>query len=229
MEKFLLDNLEFKVDLDALFKAIRMDETDEDAEAVIKMAREAEAIARPKALYMVSYIDEKGDDYVVIDGVKFVSHVMSVNLKDAHRVFPYVATCGVELENWSNSIEDVLEQYWADVIKIQALQFAARAIDIHLENHFKPGKTASMNPGSLEDWPISEQEKLFRVLGDAKEKTGVVLTDSFLMVPIKSVSGIKFPTESNYENCRLCKRENCPGRRAPYDKELTSKYLGEGK
>jgi len=225
MDEFLLDDLEFKIDLPELFRAIRMDETDDDAETVIKMAREAEAIARPKAFYRVSYIDEKGDDYVVIDGVKFVSHVMSVNLKDAHRVFPYVATCGVELENWSNSIDDFLEQYWADAIKIQALQFASKAIDIHLQNHIKPGKTASMNPGSLEDWPISEQEKLFRVLGHAKEKTGVLLTDSFLMVPMKSVSGIMFPTESNYENCRLCKRENCPGRRAPYDKELVSKYL----
>lgn len=225
MDEILLYNLEFKVNLDELFKEIRMDKTDDDAETVIKMAREAEAIAKPKAFYKVSYIEEKGDDYVVIDGIKFVSHVLSVNLKDVHRVFPYVATCGVELENWSKSIDDMLEQYWADAIKIQALQHAVRSMDIHLENHVKLGKTASMNPGSLEDWPISEQEKLFRVLGDVKEKTGVLLTDSFLMLPVKSVSGIMFPTESNYENCKLCKRENCPGRRAPYDKELESKYL----
>lgn len=225
MEKYLLDNLEFKVDLDQLFKTLKMDETDDEAENVIKMAREAEAIARPKALYKVSYIDEKGDDYVVIDGVKFVSRVMSINLKDVHRVFPYVATCGVELENWSNSIDDVLEQYWADAIKIQALQCAVKAMDAHLEKHIRPGKTASMNPGSLQDWPITEQKKLFGILGNVKEDTGIQLTDSFLMLPIKSVSGIKFATESNYENCQLCRRENCPGRRAPYDEEMARKYF----
>ena len=40
------------------------------------------------------------------------------------------------------------------------------------------------------------------------------------MSPIKSVSGILFPTEVTYENCQLCPRDLCPGRRAPYDKAL---------
>jgi len=226
MNKFLLDNLEFTVDLDQLFRVIRMDQADDDADTVIKMAEEAQSIARPKALYKVAYVEEKGDNFVVIDGEKFISRVMSVNLKDVHRVFPFVATCGTELEEWSSSIDDMLESYWADAIKIQAMNCALKALETHLEEHFKPGKTACMNPGSLEDWPISEQVKLFKLLGDVKSMTGVLLTDSFLMVPIKSVSGIKFPTETNYENCQLCPRENCPGRRAPYDKDLYSrKYL----
>jgi hypothetical protein len=226
MDRVLLDKLEFTVDLDQLFNTIKMDRTDDDADTVIKMVKEAQLIARPKALYKTSYVEEKGDNFVVIDGVKFISRVMSVNLKDVHRVFPFVATCGIELEDWSNSVDDILERYWADAIKIQAMNCAFRALDVYLEKHVKPGKTACMNPGSLEDWPISEQTKLFQVLGDVKSTTGILLTDSFLMIPVKSVSGIKFPTETNYENCRLCPRENCPGRRAPYEKDLYArKYL----
>jgi len=226
MDIVFLDNLEFTVDLDELFNTIRMDREDDDADTVIKMAKDAQSIARPKALYRPAYVDEKGDNYVVIDGVKFISRVMSVNLKDVHRVFPFVATCGTELEDWSNSIDDMLERYWADAIKIQALNCAFKAMEVHLEKHFNPGKTACMNPGSLEDWPISEQAKLFEMLGDVKSTVGVLLTDSFLMVPVKSVSGIKFPTETDYENCQLCPRENCPNRRAPYDKNLFAKrYL----
>ncbi|HHW47766.1 MAG TPA: vitamin B12 dependent methionine synthase [Clostridiaceae bacterium] len=226
MDGVLLDNLEFTVDLDQLFNTIKMDPTDDDADTVIKMAKEAQSIARPKALYKIAYIEEKGDNFVVINGVKFISRVMSVNLKDVHRVFPFVVTCGVELEDWSNTISDMLERYWADAIKIQAMNCAFKAMETHLEEHVKPGKTACMNPGSLEDWPISEQTKLFKLLGDVRNTTGVLLTDSFLMVPVKSVSGIKFPTETDYENCQLCPRENCPGRRAPYDKDLyAKKYL----
>ena len=72
-----------------------------------------------------------------------------------------------------------------------------------------------MNPGPLKDWPLGEQRQLFFLFGDVKQAIGVELTESFLMYPVKSVSGIIFPTEVNYENCQLCPRENCPGRRAP--------------
>ena len=54
-----------------------------------------------------------------------------------------------------------------------------------------------------------------------------MLTDTFLMVPIKSVSGIFFPTEVSFESCQLCPRENCIGRRAPYDPALVKKYRPE--
>jgi hypothetical protein len=49
---------------------------------------------------------------------------------------------------------------------------------------------------------------------------GVRLTDSCLMMPTKSVSGIRFPTETSFESCQLCPRDDCPGRRAPYDSGL---------
>ncbi|MCG8400671.1 MAG: vitamin B12 dependent methionine synthase, partial [Firmicutes bacterium] len=70
-----------------------------------------------------------------------------------------------------------------------------------------------------------EQKKLFSILGDCSEKIGVELTDSLLMVPVKSISGIFFPAEAGFESCLLCPRADCPGRRAAYDPELyNSKY-----
>jgi len=56
----------------------------------------------------------------------------------------------------------------------------------------------------------------------------VTLTDSFIMVPLKSASGLLFPTESTYENCQLCPREACPNRRMPYDPMLyESRYAAK--
>jgi hypothetical protein len=72
----------------------------------------------------------------------------------------------------------------------------------------------------LTNWPLSEQGALFALLGDPHEAIGVRLTDSYLMVPTKSVSGIRFPTEQSFESCQLCPRERCPGRKAPYDSGL---------
>lgn len=82
-----------------------------------------------------------------------------------------------------------------------------------------------MNPGSLEDWPISEQKVLFILFKDCGKVIGVELTESFLMVPVKSVSEICFPTETSFESCQLCPRKNCLSRRVAYNSGLTrNKY-----
>ncbi|MCL6614559.1 MAG: hypothetical protein K6U03_08105, partial [Firmicutes bacterium] len=43
----------------------------------------------------------------------------------------------------------------------------------------------------------------------------------------KSVSGLRFPVEEGFENCQLCPRQGCPGRRAPYAPEIFARrYSG---
>ena len=38
-----------------------------------EMAAEAQSLAKPKAVYKEAYVDCKGDNFVVIDGVKFTA------------------------------------------------------------------------------------------------------------------------------------------------------------
>ncbi len=71
-----------------------------------------------------------------------------------------------------------------------------------------------------EDWPIQQQVPLFKLLGETESTVGVKLTDSLLMVPTKSVSGIRFGAETSFESCMLCPRPVCQNRRAPYDAAL---------
>jgi len=218
----------FRVDIDQLLGKLHIEDGSGDAGEVKRLAAEAEAIGRPRGIYKVAFIGSRGDDYVVVDGVKLTSRVLRVNLDRAHRVFPFLATCGTELEDWSNSIDDMLKRYWAETIKEMALSSALKALNDHLAENYRPGRTSTMSPGSLEDWPIEEQRALFKILGDTRTSIGVQLTDSFLMIPVKSLSGIRFPTETNFESCQLCPRENCPGRRAPYDKGLYDRrYCGK--
>lgn len=223
MNKVILDNVPFDISLDQLLAKLHMDADDEGVDEVGELLKEARSIARPKGMYREAFIDSKGDDYVVVEGVKLTSRVLRVNLSEVYRIYPYAATCGRELEEWSESIYDPLWRYWADAIKEMALIPVVTALRKHLMDSYHLEKVSSMNPGSLEDWPIKEQGGLFTLLGDTKSAIGVELTDSFLMLPVKSVSGIWFPTQTNYENCQLCPREGCPGRRAPYDKELFSR------
>lgn len=195
---------------------------DETRQLILK----AQELAKPRALIRMVYIDSRGDDFVIVDGIRFQSRVLRVNLEKAHRVFCYLATCGSEIENWARRLEDPLHRYWGDELCEMALGEAMKGLNRELKERHLPGQSASMSPGSLTDWPLEEQRSLFSLLGDTKESVGVELTDSLLMVPTKTVSGIWFPTEENFESCQLCPREECPGRRAPYDKELyKKKYL----
>jgi hypothetical protein len=118
------------------------------------------------------------------------------------------------------SQDDLLPHYYADVISEEAMRTAAAELKQHLVRRYDLGRTSTMSPGSLEDWPIREQRPLFNLLDNPAKTIGVRLTDSMLMIPSKSVSGIRFPVEKTFESCQLCQRERCPGRRAPYDEEL---------
>lgn len=220
MDPIILTDIPFVADRAQLLSKLRIAEGSDYAADLFRLVDAAEALARPKAMYKMVFIDEEGDDYVLIDGIRLSSRVLRVNLEEAHRAFAQVATCGVELQAWSEGLSDLLDRFWAEEIKLAALRAAAQALDADLVARYNPGKTSRMNPGSLADWPLREQEPLFAILGDVEAAIGVHLTDSYLMVPNKSTSGLRFPRESSFESCQLCPREGCPGRRARYDPDL---------
>ncbi len=223
MEPIVMTDIPFRIDLENLKKTLHFKGDGPLLQDLVSLVEEGERIGRPKALYRMAFVDERGEDYVVVEGVGFKSRILRVNLGESQRVFPYLVTCGVELEDWANQISDVLKQFWAGTIREMAMRSAHTVMEEHLLGLYKPGKLSRMSPGSLADWPIQEQRPLFRILGNTEQMIGVRLTESLLMVPTKSVSGIRFPTEESFESCQLCPREECPNRRAPYDSSLYDK------
>ena len=181
-------------------------------------------VARPKALYRVAYVEKREGDSVYIDGVYFTSHVLRVNLEAVERIFPYAATCGTELDQIHFSPRNYVKQYYLDGIKELALRSATHYLAQHLQKTYALTQISRMNPGSLEDWPLSQQNALFTLLGDVPARIGIALTKHCVMTPIKSVSGIYFPTQIRFESCRLCPRRLCRRRRAPYDPDVVKTY-----
>ncbi len=225
MKEILLDEIKTKSTPEELFNISKFSEREDWKHRFLQLAEEAIEIARPKAIYKVAFIEEIVNDEVQIEGIKFESRILSENLKDVGRVFPFVATCGRELDDWAEHFEDMMDDYMTDDIKEIFLADAREKLEEHIKNNFNPGSMSRMNPGSLEDWPIAQQKSLFNLLGDVYKKIGVELTDSMLMKPNKSVSGIRFADEKDYNNCRLCARENCPNREAEFDPEARKKQL----
>jgi cobalamin-dependent methionine synthase I len=223
MIRHVLDDISFSINPESLAKHVKIKKETEYFKTLYDLVQDAEKIARPKALYKPAFIETKGDDQVVIEETIFKSRILKVNLENIYRVFIFVATCGREIDQWSKSIGGVLDRFIADAIKIFAMQTAVKAMDEHIRENYDIIKKSRMTPGSLKDWPITEQRAVFKLLGDVEGDIGVCLMDSLMMDPVQSISGIIFPTETSFESCQLCPRENCPGRRAAYDKNLYEK------
>ena len=222
-QRVVITDLTYKANLASLAKQAHVREDSSMWDEFVALVGEAESVARPKGVYRTAYIERHDGDGVVIDGIELTSRVLAVNLKDVHRVFMFVATCGTELDAWAHALDDVLYDYWAESIKLTALRVATHAVFSHIDSSYVLGKTAQMNPGSLQDWPLREQHPFFQLMGDVEGDIGVTLSESSLMSPNKSVSGLRFPTEGSFESCMLCPREGCPGRRATYDAEMYAK------
>jgi len=195
-----------------------------DWQQVQNLLEVAKPLISAKAIYKACYVDEKLEDAVIINGIRFSSRVLRRNLDKVGRVFPYVVTIGARLEEKIKACTDLLEEYIIDTIGNIALIKARKHLEDHLRSRFALDSLSYMSPGSLADWPIEEQRSLFSILKDTEVSVGVRLTENLLMLPRKSVSGIFFPTEVTFYSCQLCPRERCEGRKARYNKDLAKEY-----
>ena len=186
----------------------------------------ARTLIAPRAVYDVAYVGARGEGTVEIGGVTMASPVLRGQLEGINKVFPYIITVGPALEREAGAQDDLLKQYYLEEMANLALEEAAAWLAAAIEARFGLGPLSSLSPGSLTDWPITEQPKLFSLLGDTEKLVGVRLTDSMLMVPRKSISGIFFPSEEGFSACQLCDREHCPGRKAPFSISTRHKSPG---
>ncbi len=217
-----ITNISFELDLEGLLKGAHIKPGTNDAKEFEDLVNNAQKNARPKALYKECFIQSKEEETITIDDIIFTSQALRINLDQVERVFAYVVTCGKEVDEIEIPQDDFLKGFWLDTIKATLLGISGRHLSELLDQKYKLGKTVDMNPGSgdVAVWPIEQQRKLFALFGDVENFIGVRLTESFLMIPNKSISGIRFSTEINFQSCQLCHRENCSGRSASFDKKL---------
>jgi len=225
----ILDDIPVHLDVEQVLKVLHLNERKEQFDVVRRLVEIADSVIQPKAIYEMSYVDNKNEDTVDIGGIKFTSRVLRLNLDKVGKVFPYIITIGKELEDRMASFDNLLEQYYLDEIGNIAVGLIGNYLRKYLKREYRIGKISSMYPGmgELQDWPITQQEQLFSLFGNVEELIGVKLTPSMLMIPRKSESGIYFPTEVNFTSCQICSRERCKERHAPYNKELAESYRGK--
>ena len=183
------------------------------------------AVARPAAIYRESTVRGIDGDTVDIEGTTFTSRVLRKNLAGQKTVYPFIATAGAELDELAPPAGDLMGKFSLDIIKTLVLIYGIEYLVDYIRDEYSLGATALMNPGSIKDWPLTQQKPLFSLFNGAEKQIGVTLSESGIMKPLKSRSAIIFPNDAGFVSCRLCMLFECPGRRAPYDPELEKQFM----
>ena len=156
-----------------------------------------------------------------------VKRTVFQQLKKVEKVAVFVCTAGNEIIEKSRELMkegDFLKGYVYDIYGSLAVEEAMDRIQDALKSKMELAGlqiTNRYSPGYC-GWDVSEQKKLFSLLPN--RFCGIELTDSCLMRPIKSVSGIIGIGKSvkfNPYTCNLCDEEDCLYRNLRH-KDLTS-------
>ena len=162
----ILNNIPVSLAPDEVIKPLRLRNRENAPGVVEELLATARPLIAARALFKAAYIDKKEKASVVIDGVSFASGVLRKNLDRVERVFPFVLTIGGGLEKEASFSGDLLRQYYLETIADLALHSAGAFFEKELKKRYGLGKISSMSPGSLADWPVTEQRPLFALLGN---------------------------------------------------------------
>lgn len=218
MERWVMNEFKISLSFEEVKRKLHL-EDEEDAALMHTLCNRALELVKPKAVCRCCPVDFIEKTKVSLGGTVFESEVMARNLQEIKQVYAYAVTCGREVDDWSHEETDPVVSIWLDMVKEMILGKAVEQFFTGLAHEQRIEQYATMSPGSGDRnvWPIIQQKKLFSLIGAVEEDTGLRLTESCLMLPTKSVSGILYPSKEGFITCTLCTREHCPNRRAPYD------------
>ena len=157
---------------------------------------QAEPLCTIKAGYRIvkiKYNSEHKDGFYADNIYLNTQKIVTGKIKKADKAALFVCTIGPAIEEWSRKLMkdgDGVLSYIVDTVASVIVESATDKLHDHIGREMKMKGmkiTNRYSPGYC-DWNVSEQHKLFSMLPE--KFCGITLTESALMVPVKSVSGI---------------------------------------
>ena len=200
-----IENVPVVLDMPAVAKKLGIKPGQEKFERKLeKLAAIVVEKARPRGVAKVCSLKEIDAEHVEVDGVTMTSTLLPEKMAGLGRVFTFLATEGVELLEWAETLESNLDLVFAGRLREAVCKQYQALLEKKICEQFDIPIISCVQPGSLPVWPIEEQRQLFKVMGSLASDAGITLLPSCLMRPAYSVSGIYFQTEKKYYNCMLC-------------------------
>lgn len=193
-------------------------EPDDEAKAEVQtMLDEVRALLRPRLSFVttpVSALDAFNPGDIILR-----------QLKGSEALCWFTATAGQEYEDYQRRLMqegDMVRVYMANELGSLIAERVADRMEEVLQLQLTPKglqRTNRYSPGYC-GWHVSEQPRLF-ALFPTPNPSGIVLSPSCLMVPIKSVSGvigIGHDVKYHGYTCGLCNFDKCYKNRTKYTK-----------
>lgn len=151
-----------------------------------------------------------------IEDVSFApGPVIAPILSEGEYVCVFIATCGKGFQAWMEDQAksgDIVKEFVSNCIGSELAESVAGYVMEKLEvlcGNYGLNAGNSYSPGYC-GWHVTEQRKVFHLLQVCR--CGVTLSDSCLMMPIKSVTGMipvgRNIVKKNY-SCAICPRKDC--------------------
>jgi hypothetical protein len=153
---------------------------------------------------------------LIVNNTEFITeNIITTQLQKIEGSALFACTLGKQYDDWCRSFDDendIFYHYFAEAIGSEIIEAAvdwlegqinieAEKLGLNCTNRYSPGYC---------DWNVSDQHNLFSFFPD--NFCGIEVTESALMTPIKSVSGIiglgKNVKKKAY-TCNICSMENC--------------------
>jgi len=182
----------------------------------------AHYLIHPLYSYVVKDVEwARGSIAFIEDSIIFKSQVIAQLLEHCSHVAVFLVTIGKYLEETALQLAKdglVLQATVLDAIGSDAVEKVADFVQDRIKEIAEDqGLVTSQrfSPGYC-DWNVGQQRMLFYAL--TGNTLGIRLTGECLMVPQKSISGIigigpSIDDVENYNPCKTCTKQDCPGRR----------------
>ena len=187
-----------------------------------RMIQRVQKILRPRFCFFITKatLDTSNDTLTTCTATMQIGKIISRQLRGSSAFVFFVATAGMEFEELQEQLKaegDMVSIFIADAMGSVIAEKAADCMELALQQTLASSglkHTNRFSPGYC-GWHVSQQHLLFSHF-PTPEPSGITLSDSSLMTPIKSVSGvIGIGTDVRYLDytCGLCDYKDCYKRR----------------
>ena len=173
---------------------------------------------RPRYTFFLTEgtVDTEKESLHTHDTVFSIGKTIARQLRGSEAFAFFAATAGIEFEEFQHTLQqegDMVKIYISDSLGSVIAEKTADCMEVALAEYIQSKNwkhTNRYSPGYC-GWHVSEQQKLFPLF-PVTSPCGIRLTDSSLMIPIKSVSGVigvGTDVRKLEYTCGLCTYENC--------------------
>ena len=217
MKYFAPDFSSLFITVNKIYAEMKYGQTRPEEEIVMlteTLLKEIQNIATPECTFKLYRGRVDSESVCLNESVRLqVGAVLSSLMQGSDHFAIFAATAGNSFQIYQNEIkkeDDLLKTYIVDAIGSCIAESMGDYMEKMLERELKGLRhTNRFSPGYC-GWHLSGQVKLFSLLGG--NPCGITLSDSCLMMPIKSISGIigiGSDVNEKIYGCQYCELESC--------------------